>query len=81
MNGVHEDNVSGNFEWWDIDLGKLIIITHADMPVANLFNYLKEENIKPEKVICLDKIFNGNDEAKTNLVLQMKDAGVEFKTV
>ncbi|MDQ3020871.1 MAG: site-specific DNA-methyltransferase [Bacteroidota bacterium] len=81
VNGVHEDNVSGNFEWWDIDSGKLIIITKADMNVSNLFNHLKSENIKPEKVICLDKIFNGNDEAKTNLVLQMKDAGVEFKTV
>ncbi|MDZ4711307.1 MAG: site-specific DNA-methyltransferase [bacterium] len=82
VNGVYSDSVSGNFEWWEVDSGKLIIVTDADMPVTNLLNHLKKDKkIKPEKVICLDKIFNGNDEAKTNLVLQMKDAGVEFKTV
>ncbi|WP_242926927.1 site-specific DNA-methyltransferase [Pontibacter vulgaris] len=36
---------------------------------------------KPEKVIALDKLFIGNDQLKTNTVLQMKDAGVEFKTI
>lgn len=36
---------------------------------------------KPEKVIALDRIFRGNDQLKTNTALQMKDAGVEFKTI
>jgi very-short-patch-repair endonuclease len=36
---------------------------------------------KPQKVITLDNLFTGNDQLKTNTVLQMKDAGVEFKTV
>jgi len=36
---------------------------------------------KPKKVIALDKLFKGNDQLKTNTVLQMKDAGVEFKTI
>ncbi|GAA5037641.1 hypothetical protein GCM10011506_34220 [Marivirga lumbricoides] len=36
---------------------------------------------KPMKVIALDKLFKGNDQLKTNAVLQMKDAGVEFKTI
>ncbi|QFG54493.1 site-specific DNA-methyltransferase [Chryseobacterium sp.] len=36
---------------------------------------------KPVKVIALDKLFTGNDQLKTNTVLQMKDAGVEFKTI
>ncbi|MBP0611916.1 site-specific DNA-methyltransferase [Chryseobacterium sp. cx-311] len=35
----------------------------------------------PVKVIALDKLFTGNDQLKTNTVLQMKDAGVEFKTI
>lgn len=35
----------------------------------------------PKKVIALDKLFNGNDQLKTNTVLQMKDAGIEFKTI
>lgn len=36
---------------------------------------------QPKKVITLDNLFAGNDQLKTNTVLQMKDAEVEFKTV
>ena len=33
------------------------------------------------KVITFDKLFAGNDQLKTNTILQMKDAGIEFKVV
>ncbi|WP_291867951.1 DNA methyltransferase, partial [Maribacter sp.] len=36
---------------------------------------------KPKKIIALDKLFKGNDQLKTNAVLQMKDSGIEFKTI
>ena len=36
---------------------------------------------KPKRVICLDRLFGGNDSLKTNTVLQMKDAGIEFRTI
>jgi adenine-specific DNA-methyltransferase len=36
---------------------------------------------QPKKVIALDRIFKNNDQLKTNTALQMKDAGVEFKTI
>ena len=36
---------------------------------------------KPQKVITLDKLFEENDQLKTNTTLQMKDAGIEFKVV
>jgi adenine-specific DNA-methyltransferase len=36
---------------------------------------------KPMKVIALDKLFKNNDQLKTNTVLQMRDAGIEFKTI
>ncbi len=36
---------------------------------------------KPQKVITLDGLFTGNDQLKTNTVLQMRDAGVDFKTI
>ena len=36
---------------------------------------------KPQKVIALDKLFKNNDQLKTNASLQMKDAGIEFKTI
>jgi hypothetical protein len=36
---------------------------------------------KPKRVVCLDRLFAGNDQLKTNTALQMKDAGVEFRTI
>lgn len=36
---------------------------------------------KPDKVIALDRLFEGNDQLKTNTVLQMKDAGITFITI
>ncbi len=36
---------------------------------------------KPKKVITLDKLFTGNDQLKTNTVLQMRDAEIDFKTI
>ncbi len=38
-------------------------------------------SLKPQKVITLDSLFSGNDQLKTNTVLQMRDAGVDFKTI
>lgn len=37
--------------------------------------------IQPDKVIALDRLFEGNDQLKTNAVLQMKDAGITFITI
>ena len=36
---------------------------------------------KPKKVITLDKLFTGNDQLKTNTVLQMRDAEIDFRTI
>jgi adenine-specific DNA-methyltransferase len=36
---------------------------------------------KPKRVIVLDRLFASNDQLKTNTALQMKDAGVEFRTI
>ena len=36
---------------------------------------------RPKKVIMLDKLFTGNDQLKTNTVLQMRDAEIDFKTI
>lgn len=38
-------------------------------------------NEKPNKVIALDRLFECNDQLKTNTALQMRDAGIEFKTI
>jgi adenine-specific DNA-methyltransferase len=38
-------------------------------------------SFNPQKVITLDSLFKGNDQLKTNTVLQMRDAGIDFKTI
>lgn len=38
-------------------------------------------SLRPDKIIALDRLFEGNDQLKTNTALQMRDAGVEFKTI
>lgn len=64
-------------EVYSIDSDKLVIVlSKVD---DNIIKTILK--IKPRKCIILDNLFNGNDKLKTNTVLQMKDAGVEFKTV
>lgn len=41
-------------------------------------NILQE---KPNKVIALDKLFQNNDQLKTNTALQMQDADIKFETI
>lgn len=60
-----------------IDNNKLIIVlSKID---DNIIKYILD--IKPEGCIILDNLFNENDKLKTNTALQMKDAGIEFKTI
>ena len=38
-------------------------------------------SLEPQRVICLDAAFGGNDQLKTNTVLEMKSHGIQFRTV
>ncbi|MCK4454438.1 site-specific DNA-methyltransferase [Candidatus Parcubacteria bacterium] len=58
-----------------------------DGEIALMLEKVDEEIIKAvmaeklKKVITLDRLFKNNDQLKTNTALQMKDAGIEFKSV
>jgi hypothetical protein len=54
----------------------IIALTKMDLETAT-----EIINLQPQKVLTLDRLFAGNDELKTNTALQMRDAGVEFKTI
>jgi adenine-specific DNA-methyltransferase len=63
--------------YYDINDGELII-------ALEVVNQALIETIiaaKPKKVIALDKLFEDNDQLKTNTVQQMKDAEIDFKTI
>jgi adenine-specific DNA-methyltransferase len=58
-----------------------------DGEIALMLEKVNESIIKkviaenPNKVITLDRLFNNNDQLKTNTALQMKDAEIEFKAL
>lgn len=58
-----------------------------DNEIALLLEKVDEKIIKsviaskPSKVITLDRLFNTNDQLKTNTALQMKDAAIDLKVV
>lgn len=70
-------HIDHNREYYNINSGELIfMLEKATQEIVDAV--LKEQ---PQKVIALDRLFKGNDQLKTNTALQMKDAGVEFKTI
>jgi adenine-specific DNA-methyltransferase len=64
-------------DFYSINDGELIIA--LDEMSQNLVDTIIAA--RPKKVITLDKLFNGNDQLKTNTVLQMREAEIDFKTI
>ncbi|MEO6330018.1 MAG: hypothetical protein ABIO55_13865 [Ginsengibacter sp.] len=71
------DNVEAIDKFYSVNDGELIIAL-AEMSQSIIDKIISS---KPQKVITLDNLFTGNDQLKTNTVLQMRDARVEFKTI
>ena len=63
----------------------IYIINNGEMVIAlskideKIVDSILED--KPQIFITLDRLFKNNDQLKTNTLLQMKDAGIEFKVV
>ncbi len=71
------DKIESKGKYYSVNDGELIIALEE-------LNQNIIDNIvtaQPKKVITLDNLFTGNDQLKTNTVLQMKDAGIDFKTI
>ena len=71
------DKVEAKEKFFLVKEGELIIAL-AEMNQQIIDTIIKAQ---PQKVITLDNLFAGNDQLKTNTVLQMKDAGIDFKTI
>ncbi len=71
------DSVEVKGKFYSVKDGELIIALE-EMNQKIIDSIIKAE---PQKVITLDNLFTGNDQLKTNTVLQMKDAGIDFKTI
>ena len=64
--------------YYSLESGKLVICLEDKISQGLVDTILSE---KPEKVICLDKAFGGNDQLKTNTLLQMESAKIDFKII
>lgn len=68
---VHSNNI------YNINSGELVLLLEtADQETVDHII-----SLHPQKVIALDNLFFGNDQLKTNTALQLRDAGIEFKTI
>ena len=57
----------------------LVLICLEDEVTVELLRGMSE--LKPQQIICLDRAFRGNDQLKTNTVLEMKQRKITFHTV
>lgn len=71
------DKVEKTENFYSINSGELLIAIES----INQKTVDKLIALQPKKVISLDILFKDNDQLKTNSVLQMKDAGIDFKTI
>lgn len=71
------DKIEAKGSYYSVNEGELIIALEE----MNEKLIGKIISARPKKVITLDKLFANNDKLKTNTVLQMRDAGVDFKTI
>lgn len=64
-------------KWFLVNNGELVLmLEEATREIVD-----EVISVKPQKVVALDRIFSNNDQLKTNTALQLRDAGVEFKTI
>jgi len=77
LNSSVEKCICGKADYYVVNGGEMVVV------LSNINDALIKEIItkKPQKVIALDKLFEGNDQMKTNTVLQMKDADIAFRTI
>ena len=69
--------IEGTGDYYRINDGEMIVaLSRIDEKMVDAV--LKDN---PRVVITLDRLFKNNDQLKTNTLLQMKDAGIEFKVV
>ena len=71
------DKLEVKEKFYSVNDGELIIALE-EMNQKIIDSIIKAQ---PKKAITLDNLFTGNDQLKTNTVLQMKDAGIDFKTI
>ena len=74
---IEEKDVAGQTAYSIAD--GLLLICLANPITQESLRAMAE--LHPQRVVCLDPAFKGNDQLKTNTVLEMKSHNIEFRTV
>lgn len=72
---IEKINADNSFIYF-IEKNFIIIVNKINNNIIN-----QVLNIKPNRVICLDKLFEHNDALKTNFALQLKENNIYFKFI
>lgn len=76
---IQEQEIQGQ-KVFSVAEGQLLIC--LERPVgAEALRAMMTLEPRPLQVVCLDVAFLGNDALKTNIVLEMRDRGIRFRTV
>jgi adenine-specific DNA-methyltransferase len=70
----------GDQSAFSISAGNLVVCLESSI-AAETLRAAAALDPKPIQVICLDHAFEGNDQLKTNVVLEMESHGIQFRTV
>ncbi|HLG38771.1 MAG TPA: DNA methyltransferase, partial [Chitinophagaceae bacterium] len=73
-----QEQKTGKSKIFNIENGGLILCLENEVSGNILRDIMK---LKPRQVICLDSAFKGNDQLKTNTVLEMKSQDIVFHTI
>jgi adenine-specific DNA-methyltransferase len=65
-------------KYFDLGNGKLFIYLGENISIKMAEKFIE---MKPEKIICLERAFQNNDELKTNILLQAEQEDVDFKVI
>jgi len=79
--GTGDEGREKDASYYTINDGELVLLLEKAEKEVLAKLVAEVVKLKPRKVVALDRLFEGNDQLKTNTMLQMKDAGVEFRTI
>ena len=72
-----EINTVAGQELYNVDSGKVLFFFDDYNDTVKDFIF----KLKPNSVVCLNRVFKNNDQALTNFQLSLKDAGIELQII
>lgn len=65
-------------EYFNLENGKMFIYLGENISIKMAEKFIE---MKPEKIVCLERAFKNNNELKTNILIQAEQEDVDFKVV